>query len=230
VDRERQCAEIDGLLDAIASAPADVTGPARVGAAKPDIAPPVRVGAARSAAPPLTANYIPPFVEGIKAVRRGDMRQAITLQREAHARRLAAGDTAGALEMEILLAVYQGQLALASRENTRPALETFERAIRAANDAGLVDVASRAGLLEGVLANAAGDAPGAVRTLQRAASLAETAGAHALQAEALRLSADLVSRAGLNDRAAQFRADAARAAARARPPAAAGGSDSGEAS
>jgi hypothetical protein len=131
--------------------------------------------------------------------------------------------------MEILLAVYQGQLALAAQDGVRPAVETFERTIRTATDAGLGDVASRAGLLQGVLVNAAGDTPGAVRSLQRAAGLAEAAGAHALQAAALRLSADLVSRAGLEDRAAEFRLEAARAAARARPGAANRGSESEEA-
>jgi len=218
IDRDRQRTETDGLLDALAGAPGDAIRPARVGGAGPDVAPPPRRGEPRLPAP-TQPSPIPPFIGGVKALRRGELEQAVALQRDAHARRVAAGDLSGALEMEILLAVYQGQLALASRSSVRPALATFEAAIERATGAALPAVAARAAFLAGVLTSAGGDAPAAVLALQRASTLAEVAGSHPLQAEALRFAADLVARNGLPDRAAQLRAAATRAAARGEAPA-----------
>ena len=210
VDRERQRREIDGLLDAMTTAPVTAVGPARVGGAKPAVAPPTRTGAPPAREPLPTVAHVPLFLQGVKALRGGDLPRAVQFQREAVASCLAANHTAVAIEMETLLAVYLGQFALANAQSIRPAVDTFEQAIAKAVSAGLPSLGARAAMLQGVIANAGGDGATAVLSLHRAALLAETAGVAELQSAALRLAADLVSRAGLDERAAELRERATR--------------------
>jgi hypothetical protein len=207
VDRDRQRMEVDGLMDAL------VTRGGRAGPAEP---PPPRPGAAP--APPADAGYVPPFLQAVKALRRGDLVEAVKLQREAYTRRLAGDDLPAALEMGILLGVYMGQLALSTGDKPTSVLAVFQEISQRASENDLPGIAARAAFLEGVVANAAREIPGAVLALQRAARLAETAGLHDLQAEALKLSADAAARVGMKDRAAEFRAQADQAAARAGAP------------
>jgi hypothetical protein len=217
IDREQQRAEVDGLLDALTNAAANAVGPARMGGAKPDVAPPPRPGAPAPPIPSPTSAHIPSLLQGVKALGRGDLPRAVQFQREALTSCLAANHITNALEMEILLAIYLGQLALTSGDTIQPAVESFEGAIAKASGAGLLSTGARAALLEGVLANAAGDRPTAVLALHRASLLAKTAGAPELRAEALRMAADLIARAGLDERAAELRAQAARGGPGQRP-------------
>jgi hypothetical protein len=207
VDRNRQRTEVDGLMDALVT---------RGGRAAPTVPPPPRPGAAP--APPADDGYLPPFLQGVKALRRGDLVEAVKLQREAYTRRLAGDDLPAALEMGILLGVYMSQLALSTGDKPTSVVAVFQEISKKASENDLLGTAARAAFLEGVVANAARDIPGAVLALQRAATLAETAGSHDLQVEALKLSADAAARVGMKDRAAEFRAQADQAAARAGQP------------
>ena len=193
VDPVRQKEDLEDLLSAMAEAHDDAKGPAAAGAAAPAVSPPAHPTDppkdAAEALPARQANRL--FLQGLQAVRAGDMKEAVKLQDLAFQACLSAQNVSMAVEMELLLATYVVQAAGGEKASLRSALALFQRASERAHAANLIVAGAKIDILLAPMAKLVGDLELAGKALRRAAD-ATRALAPALSIEALRLAADFM--------------------------------------
>jgi hypothetical protein len=214
VDPIRQREELEDLLSAMTEAGDDAAGPAAAGAAVPRTSPPPhptdppKPDVATN--PAKQANRL--FLQGVRAVRSGDMKEAVRLQNLAFQQYLSARNLPLAVEMELLLATYAVQAAGGEKASLRSALAIFQRASARAYEAGLAASGAKIDLVLAPLAKLAGEFELAGHVLRRAADKARTS-APALSIEALRLAADFMLESGNLPKAAELLGEALEVAA-----------------
>jgi hypothetical protein len=188
-----------GLIAAVAAgAPGSPAG------ARPKVAPPPHPGDPPGAHTLAPAPYIHPMLLGIEALRASDHERALRCFRDAREAALGSGIETDAAEMEILVGAAGAQLALAEGTPIAPAASVFDAASKRAEGPGLLAMAAKAKLFEGVFAQAASQIEVAARSLLAAAELARRGSNSVLAFHALRLAGDLAAGASLDTRAAEL--------------------------
>jgi tetratricopeptide (TPR) repeat protein len=210
VDPARQQEELEDLLSSMTEAQDDAIGPAAVGAAGPEILSPAHPTDppkpdATDAVPAKQANRL--FLQALRAVRDGDMKEAVRLQNLAFQKCLSSRNLPLAVEMEMLLATYVVQAAGGEKASLRSALAIFQRASARAYEAGLNLSGAKIDLVLAPLAKLAGEFELAGQAVRRAADKARTP-APALGIEALRMGADFMLETGNPEKAAELLGEA----------------------
>jgi tetratricopeptide (TPR) repeat protein len=210
VDPVRQKEDLEDLLAAMAEAPDDAMGPAAAGGAAPAILPPPHPTdppkpSNADAVPTRQANRL--FLQGLQAVRAGDLKEAVGLQNLAFQECLSAQNVSMDVEMELLLATYVVQAAGGERASLRSALAIFQRASERARDAKLVVAGAKIDIVLAPMAKLVGEFELAGQALRRAADEARPL-APALSIEALRLAADFLVEKGSAEKASELLSEA----------------------
>jgi len=214
IDPVRQREELEDLLSSMTEASDDSIGPAAAGAAAPAILPPAHP--TDPPKPDLTAT-VPAkqvnrlFLQAVRAVRDGDMKEAVRLQNLAFQQCLSIRDLPLAVEMELLLATYVVQEARGEKASLRSAVAIFQRASARAYEAGLAVSGAKIDIVLAPLAKLAGEFELAGVALRRAADKAATS-APALSMEALRMGADFMLESGNPAKATELLDEALRIA------------------
>src|SRR4029078_2240983 len=112
-----------------------------------------------------------------------------------------AGDVAGAVDMDVMLAAIASEVAARKGPPAEPILTSLESAARRAEEANLLPQAAKTGLILGCLARLAKDGERAGRAFMRAAGAAPRARIPLLQFHALRLAGEVALDANLRTRA-----------------------------
>lgn len=200
VDEAEAQRDLAAMLDAAENAPADISGPARVGAAWPSgVSPPPRPDR-----PPADPEMIDELLRkegidlplagsrgtelgravlrGAQALRRGEAAEAVQHQARACSICIESGLAREATIMQLVLGAY-----LTAAGDPGRAMRTYATASEQAERAGLPDLGTQAQLALGALHLRAGDRPEAAVAYARGAALAQKAGSVILRIEALRL-------------------------------------------
>jgi hypothetical protein len=209
VDKARRDQEIEGLLDAMAIASTEASGPFRAGAAWPTAGFPPHVTdpcveVPATAPPSLDGTVLAPLLRAAKAVFKGDIAAALPLQRQARDRAVELGLIAESAQMDLLLATYAAQACFEAHADPKVAVDAFLSASARARQAALPLIAAMAELGAGTVARLGKDGHVAARSFMNAADLAKEAGVPDLRAEALRAAARLAGEGGLKERAAEL--------------------------
>ena len=220
VEPIRQQEELEDLLSSMTEAHDDAIGPAAVGAAGPAGSPPAHPtdppkSESTDAVPAKQANRL--FLQALRAVRDGDMKEAVRLQNLALQKCLSTPNLPLAVEMELLLATYVVQAAGGEKASLRSALAIFQRASTRAYEAGLNVSGAKIDIVLAPLAKLVGEFGLAGQAVRRAADKARTP-APALGIEALRMGADFMLENGNPEKAAELLGEALEIAT-AMPPA-----------
>jgi len=192
VDPARQQEELEDLLSSMAEADDGASGPAAAGAAATTIAPPrhpTDLPRASESSPDRQAHRF--FLKAVRAVRTGEMKEAVRLQNLAFQQCLSVENASLAVEMELLLATYAVQAAGGENAPLRAALSIFQRASERAYKAGLIVAGAKIDIILAPMANLVGQYELAGQALRRAADRSRTE-APALSIEALRLAAEFM--------------------------------------
>jgi tetratricopeptide (TPR) repeat protein len=201
IDRAAQKRETDALLGSMLSA---VKTGGLPGVARPRMAPPPHpsdppAGAPVPGAP--DAAYLGALLEGIQALRAGKPEDALACLRRARDACLAAGNTADAIDMDLLLGTIGAEVAARRSTPREPVLALLESATKRAEEAGLHAQAAKASLVLGCFARLGKDLERAGKAFMRAAGAAAKAKIPLLQFHALRMAGELALEAGLKPRA-----------------------------
>jgi tetratricopeptide (TPR) repeat protein len=200
VDEAEAQRELAAMLDAAERAPADIAGPARVGAAwPPGVSPPPRRD--RPPADPQSIEDLlrkegldlplagargnelgHAVLRGAQALRRQQAVEAVKHQSRACEICIEAGLSREATIMQLVLGAY-----LVVAGDVRRAAKTYTTASDQAERAGLPSLAAQAQIALGALHLRAGERPEAAVAYARSAALARKGGAAILTIEALRL-------------------------------------------
>jgi hypothetical protein len=192
VDPVQQEEELEDLLSSMVEASDQASGPLAAGAAGPTVDPPRHPTDPRKpdeASPARPANRL--LLQGVQAVRAGDMKEAIRLQNLAFEQCLSSENVPLAVEMELLLATYAVQAAGGEISHLHLSLSVLQRASERAYQAGLAASGAKIDIILAPMAKLVGEFELAGQALRRAADRARTS-APALSIEALRLAADLM--------------------------------------
>lgn len=201
IDRAAQKQETDGLVAGLLAAAGGASLP---GAARPRMAPPPHPSDVpapqQPLAPPAAAGFVAPLLLAVQALRAGKPDAAFDSLQQARDTCLAAGSTAEAVDMELLLGTVGAEVAARRGASREPVLTMLENATRRAEQAGLHAQAAKAGLVLGCFARLSREAEQAGRAFVRGAGFAAKAGLPLLQFHALRLAGEVALEAGLRPR------------------------------
>jgi hypothetical protein len=201
IDRAAQKQESDALVASLLAAAAGGGVP---GVARPPVAPPPH-----PSDPPLPAEpgpaavppgFLPALLEGVQALRASKPEDALPCLRRARDACQAAGDVAGAVDMEVMIASVASEVAARKGTPREPILTALENAARRADEARLLPQAAKTSLILGCLARLARDGERAGRAFMRAAAAAGQARIPLLQFHALRLAGEVALEANLRGR------------------------------
>jgi hypothetical protein len=202
VDRAAQKAETDGLL---AGMLASVATGGLPGVARPKVAPPPHPADPPPAQAPgpdgVPPGFLSGLLEGIQALRAGKPADALPCLRRARDACTAAGDAAGAVDVDVLLATVGAEVAARHGTPREPILAMLEASSRRAEEAGLLAQAAKSALVLGCLARLAKEGERAGRAFMRAAATAAQAEIPLLQFHALRLAGELALESNLRGKA-----------------------------
>jgi hypothetical protein len=203
IDRDLQRRELDDLLEAMANE--DAVGLASAGAVFPRRRPPGHPDepalVATVKAPPHH-EPIKPFLNALRALRKGDAAGACALQRQARDAALARGVTPLAVDMDVMLSTFMAQALAADGSSLSPVLAMLQEAAVRAEQADLRLPAAKVLLVLAGFARVTGDFELLGSSLRRAANHAKDAGVPALAVEALRQAAEALVK-GKRDHAAE---------------------------
>jgi len=207
VDQARQNAEIEAILASIARG-------GRSGCASPAAVPPPHpsepaISPVSKPAPGLSPKARESLVEGVRAIRRGDVLAAIRHQRTTCDVCLTEGQIALAIEMELLLATYAIQACFTTGAPVEPAVHLLQRVATRASSAQLHLAVAKANYVLGTLASATNDHYLAGQSFRRSATAADAAGSPVLKIEALRAAGERLLVLGSKKRAAAVFGEAA---------------------
>jgi hypothetical protein len=198
IDRAAQKKETDGLVASMLAAAATGGLP---GVARPRMAPPPHPSDPPAPATPVPQLVPPGFLtgllEGVQALRAGKPEDALPCLRRARDACNAAGDVAGGVDMDIMLATVASEVAARKGTPREPVLTSLESAARRAEEAALFPQAARTSLVLGCLARLVKDGERAGRAFMRAAAFAARARIPLLQFQALRLAGEVALEANL---------------------------------
>jgi hypothetical protein len=141
------------------------------------------------------------LLEGLQALRAGKPEDALPCLRRARDACTAAGDLAGAVDMDVLLGTVGAEVASRKGTPREPVLTLLENAARRAEEAALFPQAAKTSLILGCFARLAKDGERAGRAFMRAAAQAAQARIPLLQFHALRMAGEVALEANLRGKA-----------------------------